>query len=190
MVKAPKKPDPSSQFKGELATKIPKPVQSGGLLGENEPIEKYLLRERIRKLAPLLKHYGLDEDTESVELILAFRLASDFVPGFQIENKARVGRPPTSIDENARLYRTVTDVMDQKGCSQIEACKIVKKMHEYKRFGTAKSLETAYLKQKRLNEWAKRIEEGRRSLFGIPGVAPVPGGLLGRIDEAKPKKDD
>ena len=84
---------PPKKFTGSLADHIPKGLTDDGTDDA-----------RIEKLDLLLEHYGLENAPPDVQIaFLAWRLACDFVPGFQVEARGRKDREKPEKDYKAFL---------------------------------------------------------------------------------------
>jgi len=99
----------------------------------------YCATEALNKMNELLEHYEIDKnDLDNRWYLLAFRLATDHVPGFRVEQKKELGRPQEwDIVSLAILYCDVKDVKrerEEKGLSakMTDICQILSKREPYK----------------------------------------------------------
>lgn len=80
-------------YRGELATPIPIGFALAAKL-EGVSRDEWLLRHESRKLSLLFEHYAISPDAADKWAMLAYVLAKDHVPAFQIGERARSrGRP-------------------------------------------------------------------------------------------------
>lgn len=169
----------TDEFTGDLA----KPLING-LLGD-----EYIRRERVRRLGLLLDHYGLSQNDEHWQIKLIFSLAIDFVPGMQIQEKPskKRGRPAKEFQQWKRLHDDVLKLKSQ-GYSLREACRNLKETDQWRHYGTARSLETAYRKA------AERVRWNQALAAALLNREPtgVMGGLfgLGTWSDQKSTKTD
>jgi len=112
----------------------------------NTKKRKYLLRssvhtatECLKKMSELLEHYEIDKnDLVNRWFWLAFRLATDHVPGFRVEQEKESGRPQEwDIVSLAILYCDVKDVKREREKKELSAkmtdiCNSLSKREPYK----------------------------------------------------------
>lgn len=160
--------DKKEKFKGELSSPItiPPPPQPPTRLGNKtqEDYEKELNQykgntnvtvsiEHLKKLDLLCKKYNLKQDDDSRWLMLAYNLALDCVPGFEVKFKPdKRNNMKWSPSMHVRLYRDVERKRDSKpNYSSMELCRFVIKDDPWnKRYDKSKvkTLYNNYIKAK------------------------------------------
>jgi hypothetical protein len=162
-------------FKGELAKPIriqtPRKPTISLLEEDSENAEKMRLHqiavrqtrtkatlERLSKLSLLLEHYGLKNECNEVKwLLLVMKLAEDYVPGFQIEERKTVGRKKSWTDhELFMLYfqvraRIEATKSNARTINITDVCKTLLRTEPWKNKGfTVKVLQNKYTAASRL----------------------------------------
>jgi hypothetical protein len=130
------------------------------------------LRERMEALA---RHYELDysEDVPTLFSILK-ALATDILPGFQINAQNPLGRRPQSFKIGGpRLFEAVNARIEQKGGSILQACEYLSRHGPaWCRAEKPASLKSAYLTFKRMAIQAHKdavSDENLRTMIRVLG---------------------
>jgi hypothetical protein len=126
-----------------------------------------LCEETARRLGALIEHYKLNNRGENTPLMLAFALATDFVPNFDVFNPPRaLGRPRTRKATFGQDFRMAVEAKAEKrGKGIADAClqlsKKGERWHRYK----SDTLESRYHELKTESE--KSVEAFRLNYRGL-----------------------
>jgi hypothetical protein len=133
---------------------------------EYEREENRIFKEKLRRLDLLAEHYGI-EHGDNYYLRLLLRFAEDQHPAFQIQDR----RPPPRKRPLEQLIADVEAVKREKGCGDLEACRILFQRYKKQYPKGAMSIEKAARSRN------SRLVEARNQTFV--------GKLLKRIDVQK-----
>lgn len=110
-----------------------------------------VMMQRGKKLKALLDQYGISNEEPERWFLLAWQLAADFVPGFEVHYKPRAGRPQKwNAAKHAALYYAVEETIVQgsknsRPLNKHDACRSLSKKEPWKNLGTAKTLYNQYM---------------------------------------------
>jgi hypothetical protein len=136
------------RYSGALNQPIVRPP--GLLFGPNSQVGKrYVVRVRLAKLVLLLGHYGIDAQEAGPWVKLAYRLASDHVPGMRVIDAARKIGAPRKWDpaRDQEVLTVIDQILPEKKGRVTEAISAAKKRGLLS--GQTTSLKTRYYEAKK-----------------------------------------
>lgn len=123
----------------------------------------------------LARHYGMEYSEDALALFNVLKaLATDILPGFQINAQSPLGRRPQSYKIGGpRLFEAVNARIEQKGGSILQACEYLSRHGpSWCRAEKPASLKSAYLTFKRMAIQAHKdavSDEDLRTMIRVLG---------------------
>jgi hypothetical protein len=130
-----------------------------------EPDIAAIKKRGVEKIWLLFKHYKIDPSDEHIWQELALSLAFEHVPGLQLANRPKSGRPKTGLYDE--LVRAVDDKKSRTGLSTRKAIAELRKEGMWKTYPSGKpipaqSLEARYREARARQKALALVEEALR----------------------------